>query len=93
MSAGLVAVGTFFPVLGSLAVAIAAVRLRGPFRWVVLIVGPILVLAVSWILVPHVLRDGNMLAAVIYVVFAVSLFAYYPALPVVAVVARLKRRC
>ena len=92
MSAGLVAVGTFFPVLGCMALAVAVLRLKGPLRWGVLIVGPVLVLAVSWLLVPHVLRDGNMLAAVIYVAFAVSLFAYYPALFLVVVVAKLRRR-
>jgi len=92
LSPVLVIAGTFLPVIGAVVTAVLALILSGPARWVALVVVPALTGVVCWNIAQPVMYNGNLLAAVIYILYLLALMAYYPGLLIVALVIRLRRR-
>lgn len=76
----LVILGTFLPVLGIAFTFVAARRARGALRWCLLAGLPAATLLACWWAAEPVMRDGNLLAATVYLLYALSLILYYPAL-------------
>lgn len=88
----MVVAGTFLPVIGAVVTAVLALILAGPARWIALVVVPALTGVICWNIAQPVMHNGNLLAAVIYILYLLALMAYYPALLIVALVIRLRRR-
>ena len=85
--------GTFLPVLGVVATVVLAAASRARVRWSVLVLLPALVaLLRDRELAPVVWHDGNLLAAVVFMLYYVGLFLYYPTLLIVGGVAWVRRR-
>jgi len=77
-----VILGTFLPIIGLGLTAFIASATRGILRWTTLFILPGLISLLCWWAIEPVWRDGNLLAAVIYIAFFVALIAYYPILMV-----------
>jgi hypothetical protein len=77
-----VILGTFLPIIGLGLTAFIASATRGMLRWTSLVILPGLISLLCWWAIEPVWRDGNLLAAVIYIAFFVALIAYYPILMV-----------
>ena len=78
----LVIVGTFLPLIGTgLTVLLASIS-HGIFRWSILFILPILTMLICWMIIDVVWKDGNMLAAALYMIYVVVLFIYYPILTI-----------
>lgn len=88
----LVVAGTFLPIIGAIVTGLLALALRGAARWVALALVPALTAVVCYGIAGPVMYDGNMLAAIVYILYALALMAYYPALIIIALVIRLRRR-
>ena len=88
-----VLLGTVWPLIGIvIALSIAMAIPPGSWRWVCLTLGPAFVIASHYLFVlPHVLADGNLLAAVIFGLMIGFGVLYYPILLIVAVLAWLRR--
>ena len=84
--------GTFIPVAGGLLTIGLALLLAGRARWVALVVVPAVTALACWLAAPAVFYDGNLLAAVFYLGYAVLLMAYYPILGTVMLVQWARRR-
>jgi hypothetical protein len=82
----LVIVGTFLPLIGTVLTVLFASITEGVFRWTILAVVPILTLVICWSIIGMVWKDGNMLAAALYLVYVVALFIYYPILTVTGLI-------
>lgn len=84
--------GTFLPLYG-IGLTVIAFVFTKPEKWkaVVLVVGPLLTLVVCYYLADPIFENGNMLAAVVFTVYFVSLYLYYPALIVVWIIRRRKK--
>jgi hypothetical protein len=88
----LVVAGTFLPLVGVGLTAALALVLTGRGRWVALALGPAVTGLACYAAAPAVLEGGNLLAAIIYLLYAVALMAYYPALALAAVIVWLRAR-
>lgn len=75
--------GTFLPVLGALGTVIGAVVTTGWKRWTALIVTPAVTLVITTTFASEIARDGNLLFAVLYLLFLLSLLVYYPVLLII----------
>ena len=82
-----VILGTFLPLLGIAVTLLAARRAQGPLRWGLLAGVPAATLLACWLAAGPVMRGGNLLAATLYLLYALSLVLYYPALAVLMIVA------
>jgi len=78
--------GTFLPIAGIVLTVAIAMWLRGRARDAVLLLGPPLTVLASWLAAPHVWRDGNLLAAVIYLGSFILIGVGYPIMALVLVV-------
>lgn len=87
-----IVVGTFLPVLGLGGTFAAAVVVRGLWRWAVLVVGPAVTAASCYAIAEPVMRDGNLLAAVTFILLYLFLLVYYPVLGIVGVAIWIRRR-
>lgn len=92
LGALLVIAGTFLPILGVGATLLAAAILPGIWRWAVLFAGPAVTAALCSAIAEPVMRDGNMLAAITFILLFVFLWIYYPVLTIVAAVVWFRKR-
>jgi hypothetical protein len=92
MADALTVAGTFLPIVGSLLTLVLGLTLTGRSRWAVLVAIPAVTGLVCWLVASAVFENGNLLAAVLYLAYAVAFFVYYPVLVIVAVLMRLRRR-
>jgi hypothetical protein len=87
-----VLLGTFLPFIGLGATLVAALVLRGIWRWAALVCIPMATLALCYLIAEPVMRDGNLLAAVTFVSLYLFLCVYYPVLGIVAIALWVRRR-
>lgn len=76
-------IGTFLPVIGVFATIIVAGVTTGWKRWCALILVPAITLVIVLYGGGEIARDGNMLFALLFVLFVLALLVYYPILFVV----------
>lgn len=82
--------GTFLPLAGIAITIVLAWRLRGRARDAALLIGPPVTVLASWLAVPYVWRDGNLLAAVIYLGAFIVIGVGYPIMALVLLVRALR---
>lgn len=73
-------VGTFLPLLWGVGMALAVPRLSPTLHWPFLLLAPIPGAGLCWLVASPVMKDGNLLATVVYVLGFLALLVYYPAL-------------
>lgn len=78
-------IGTFLPVLGVIATVILAGATKGWRRWASLFVVPALTFVGAMVFGSEIARDGNLLFAVLFLLFLLALLVYYPILLFVAI--------
>jgi len=78
--------GTFLPIAGIALTILVAWRLRGRARHAALLLGPPATVLASWLAVPYVWRDGNLLAAVVYLGAFIVIGVGYPIMALVLIV-------
>lgn len=79
-------VGTLWPLLGFPASILLASMTPSPaWRWAALLAAPALVCATHyWIVLPACLKDGNMLAAVVFALMMMAGAIYFPVVIIMA---------
>ena len=87
MREGLVLFGTALPLIGIGVTVLLVCLTQGVTRWIVLTGLPALTLLFCWLVIEPIWRDGNLLAAAIYMSYFVATSVYYPILAAVGVVA------
>lgn len=92
ISAVMVIAGTLLPFIGVGASISAAIFLKGALRWAVLYLGPAATALVCNAIAGPVIKDGNMLAMIIYILFFLLLIVYYPALTIYACIVAYRNR-
>lgn len=76
-------IGTFLPVIGVFATIIVAGVTAGWKRWSALTLIPAITLAIMVFGGGDIARDGNMLFALLFILFVLAVLVYYPILFVV----------
>lgn len=92
VAAWLVVAGTFLPVLAAGITVLLARGLRGGRRWAALGLVPGAGGGLMFAVAPPVMENGNLLAAVLFLLYWVALALYYPALLVTAGLVLRQRR-
>ena len=76
MRESLVLLGTFLPFIGIGATALLAATTRGMHRWMILAGLPAVTFGLCWLVMGPVWRNGNLLAAAIYMTYFAALLTY-----------------
>lgn len=88
----LILIGTIWPVLGfSLALLIASV-LSGWKRWVMLLLGPVIILSPCYLFADLIAYNGNMLFVALFAIAFVVAIVYYPVIIITGIVLLLKQK-
>lgn len=87
----LIFIVTFVPLAGLAVVFSLAWLVRGPWRWGVLIAGPLVLTLAAWFAARPV-TEGEPLVRYVFTMLFLFLWFYYPALVLVAFLLRRRRR-
>ncbi|MCC5942730.1 MAG: hypothetical protein JJU37_14405 [Balneolaceae bacterium] len=75
-----------FPFIGVAVIIILAKKYEGKERWIVLILGPGLLLVLNYLFIAYDIIDGNLLTVTIMALMLVGAWYYYIALVIVGLI-------
>ena len=84
--------GSFFPIIAIIITIVFGIFFSGSKRWLVLFFLPISVLLIEFLFADQIFYGGNLLATVIFGIYMMGLFIYYPILIIMAITVSVKNR-
>lgn len=75
-----------FPFIGIVVIILLAKKYEGRERWLVLIIGPALLLVLNYLFIAYDIIDGNLLTVAIIALMFMAAWYYYIALVIVGLI-------